>query len=94
MDSLFIVTIHMDSCVSIYFSFSERYTSLSCIEFKSLQCADIRHTSLQLANNRKVFVLRSSSSAADANKVITICKFADSCVLQRQLTVRYKKTYD
>ena len=56
--SLFVVTIiRIDWYVSVYRSFSERYNSPSSVEFKTLQCADIRFISQIIAEMRLLIVI-------------------------------------
>ena len=57
IDSLFVVTIHVDWYVSVYRLFSERYNSLSCVRFKSLQCADVSYSSQNTAEVRLLIVI-------------------------------------
>ena len=56
-DSLFVVTIRIDWYVSVYRSFSERYSSLSRVGFKSFQCADVRYSSQNIAEMRLLIVI-------------------------------------
>ena len=57
INSLFVVTIRIDWYVSVYRSFSKRYNSPSSVEFKTLQCADIRFISQIIAEMRLLIVI-------------------------------------
>ena len=66
-NSPFVVTIRIDWYVSVYRSFSERYNSLSRVGLKSFQCADVRYSSQNIAENSANCALTNECRRIHAN---------------------------